>query len=112
MGSQIVEKLEKNKNDMPSIFVAKIDTIVSKYNIEKVDFIKIDIEGAELQVLKSSENFIKKFKPKFIIEPHFIDGVLNKNQIVDFFTNIDYNTSIIEQGDFDYQPLIYAYSKN
>ena len=40
-----------------------LDDFVSKRGIEKVDFIKMDIEGAEQAALKGSLNTIKKFKP-------------------------------------------------
>jgi FkbM family methyltransferase len=40
-----------------------IDDIVKKYDIHKVDFIKMDIEGAELNALKGAIQTIKTFKP-------------------------------------------------
>lgn len=110
MGSQIIESSVKNI-DLPSINVAKIETIVKKYAIEKVDFVKMDIEGAELNVLKSSVDFINKFKPRFIIEPHFIKGVLNLKEIEAFFAENNYLTQNVKQGGFEYQPLVYAYPK-
>ncbi|GIW68027.1 MAG: hypothetical protein KatS3mg096_895 [Candidatus Parcubacteria bacterium] len=42
-----------------TIRVSKLDEIVN----EKIDFIKLDIEGEELKALKGAENLIKKFKP-------------------------------------------------
>jgi FkbM family methyltransferase len=44
-----------------------IDDFFVKYNLKKVDFIKMDIEGAELQALKGGTNTIQKFKPKLAI---------------------------------------------
>ena len=44
-----------------------IDDFVSKEEIDRVDFIKMDIEGAELHALKGATNVIKKFKPKLAI---------------------------------------------
>ena len=38
------------------------------------DFIKIDVEGAELDVIKGAEEMIKKFKPRIFVEAHTIDG--------------------------------------
>ncbi len=44
-----------------------IDDLVSEKNINKLDFIKMDIEGAELNALKGAEKSIIKFKPKLAI---------------------------------------------
>jgi len=40
-----------------------LDHFVEKNKIDKIDFIKMDIEGAELTALKGAEVTIKKFKP-------------------------------------------------
>ena len=44
-----------------------LDKFVEKNNIERVDFIKVDIEGMERNFLKGAKNTIKKFKPKIAI---------------------------------------------
>jgi len=44
-----------------------IDDFVQKNRITKVDFIKMDIEGAESLALEGAINTIKKFKPKLAI---------------------------------------------
>ena len=51
-----------------------IDDTVKKYNIQKIDWIKIDVEGAEINVVHGGLKSFNKFKPKLIIECHtFID---------------------------------------
>ena len=43
-----------------------LDFFIKKINLKRIDFIKIDTEGYELEVLKGAQNTIKKFKPNFI----------------------------------------------
>jgi hypothetical protein len=40
-----------------------IDDFVDRYKVEKVDFIKMDIEGSEPGALKGAEKTIRKFRP-------------------------------------------------
>ena len=44
-----------------------IDKLVEELGIERVDFIKADIEGEELNMLKGARKTIEKFKPKLAI---------------------------------------------
>lgn len=53
--------------------VQTLDGFIDKYQIEYVDFIKIDVEGFELRVLKGAERTIETFKPALFIE--IADGI-------------------------------------
>jgi FkbM family methyltransferase len=45
-----------------------IDEITLKYKLQKIDLIKLDIEGAELAALKGGSRSIQKFIPKIVLE--------------------------------------------
>ena len=45
----------------------KIDDLVASGDFPRIDFIKMDIEGAELEALKGSESVLRQFKPKLAI---------------------------------------------
>jgi len=44
-----------------------LDSFIEKEKLNKVDFIKLDVEGAELEVLKGAMETIKRFRPKMAI---------------------------------------------
>jgi FkbM family methyltransferase len=55
-----------------------VDDFVQSNNITKVDFIKMDIEGAEPYALKGAIETIKKFRPKLAIAIyHSLDDFVN-----------------------------------
>jgi FkbM family methyltransferase len=58
------EKFEGNEGESSTITV---DDFVEKNNIQKLDFIKTDIEGAEPFALKGAVKTLAKFKPKLAI---------------------------------------------
>lgn len=65
-----------------------IDNIFNGEQISKLDWIKIDVEGAEEHVIKGGLETIKKFKPNIIVECHiFLDAGL-KDRIKDLLLSI------------------------
>ncbi len=50
------------------ITLATLDEMVKEHGIEKVDFIKIDVEGNEWPVLRGAEQVLRKFKPVLMVE--------------------------------------------
>lgn len=55
--------------------VKKLDDFVPTLNLEKIDYVKIDTEGAEYNILQGGVETLKKYKPKLLIEFHlFKDG--------------------------------------
>ncbi|WP_334089803.1 FkbM family methyltransferase [Helicobacter typhlonius] len=57
---------KQNKQDI-TFQTISIDDFVEQNKIPKIDFIKFDIEGAELNALKGGVKSIKKFRPKLAI---------------------------------------------
>jgi FkbM family methyltransferase len=53
--------------DLDIIPTVTIDYLFETEKIPKLDFIKLDIEGYELQALQGAEQTIKKFRPKLAI---------------------------------------------
>jgi FkbM family methyltransferase len=66
-GYGVASSVEFGGSNVKTIDITSIDKFVSDNKIDHVDFIKMDIEGAELSALKGSEEMIKKFKPKLAI---------------------------------------------
>lgn len=71
VGSVEVYKKFRRKDRLKKITVdsIKLEELCKKYKIDKIDLLKIDVEGSEVDILKSSKNILSKVK-KAIIEYH------------------------------------------
>jgi FkbM family methyltransferase len=89
-----------------------IDDFVSRNNIQKIDFIKMDIEGAEPIALQGAIETIKKFKPKLAIAIyHSIEDIANiPNWILDL--GLDYEIFLDHFTIHLEETVIFARVKN
>jgi FkbM family methyltransferase len=62
--------VERLPGDAGTIRVAasRLDTIIAAARCERLDLIKIDVEGFEWRVLRGGENTIAKFRPHIVFE--------------------------------------------
>ncbi len=66
-----MNRVLKNANEkfpFHEINIVKLDDEISERNIARVDLIKIDVEGYEMNVLKGALRTIQQFKPLLFIE--------------------------------------------
>lgn len=71
-GSSFIDNERLDKDKLQKIWQVSIDNFVLENNIQRVDFIKADIEGAERLMLKGAEQTIKRFKPTIAIRIYYL----------------------------------------
>lgn len=89
--------------------ITTIDNIVNELNIENVDFIKMDIEGSEVEALKGAEQTIKSQVPKMAICAYHRPD--DEKDIIDYVMSlVDYKRTVISHAHpaFDVK-VIYFY---
>jgi len=64
----VISKFRDEKGATEMIEIESLDEIVIKENITNIDFIKIDVEGFEFDVLKGARKTIANHKPVLCIE--------------------------------------------
>jgi FkbM family methyltransferase len=63
------------------IHTTTLDQVVAERKLKRVDFVKMNIEGAEIKALNGAGNTIRQFKPHFAISSdHFIDGDIARGE--------------------------------
>ncbi len=70
--SKVLEKNEKPHSDgkIISVLTKTIDSFLTENNFEKIDFIRMDVEGYEYNIFNGMRDSLKKFKPILMIEIH------------------------------------------
>lgn len=90
------------KSEKKNISVISIDDFVDSEDINKLDFIKMDIEGAEIEALVGARNTIQSFKPHFAIASyHIVENEVTYKKVEAFFASINYpfKTIFYEDGE-------------
>ena len=68
-----------------------IDEFAVENKLERLDFIKMNIEGSELEAIKGAKKTVEKFKPSFAISTdHEVNDELTYIKIEKFFKNLNY----------------------
>jgi len=80
-----------------------VDNLIEEMNVEKIDLIRMDVEGYELQILEGSKNSIKKFKPMIQIELHTeILGPKDLKKILKDLQNFGYQIKSYTPREIDF----------
>jgi len=86
-----------------AVSVDRLDSIVRELNLGQVDLMKIDVEGAGLQVLEGTEKILEEFKPKLSIAVYHV--AREREGIVEFLSSRGYCLLDVDSL------YIYAYPK-
>lgn len=96
MGSSATSIIGERGGTKKFVESYKLIDIANKFDLKKVDFIKCDVEGAEA-VIFNDDAFFEKYKPKIIVEPHFVDGQISTSKVEEALKKYGYKFDIIEQ---------------
>jgi FkbM family methyltransferase len=77
-----------------TVDVVSIDNLVRENKLPAPDFIKIDVEGGEIEVLKGCQQVIAQHKPKLLIATHSPE---THAYVVDFLNRHSYRFTILNQ---------------
>lgn len=96
MGDE-VEKIE--------IKTITLDDWVTQNNIQKLDVVKIDVEGHEFDTIKGSRKVLETLKPTFIIEIELRHAHYPINEIFDFIKGFGYEVFYFDRKSLGLQPF-------
>jgi FkbM family methyltransferase len=107
MGSAPSEVLGRASNTK-MVSVVSLEDAAALCGSKRVAAIKMDIEGAELPVLRRGGDFLRSHRPTLVIEPHRVTaGHMNTDEISEILCSYGYDIQLLSQGVQGW-PLIVA----
>lgn len=92
----------KSGLDCVKVLARPLDQILNEVNISKVDWLKIDAEHAEYEVLKGAKQTIKKSKPRILLETFFNSPPRKK--VFEFMEKFGYNNVPMTKHEIFFYP--------
>ena len=99
MGSSAIS-IAGSRGDVKQVECFIISDIAAKYNLDHIDFIKCDIEGAEAYIFQD-EAFFQKYKPKILLETHIVNGEFCDRICIQTLEKYGYSYKQVKQFGLD-----------
>lgn len=92
-------QIDTDNFESETISLVTLDDYVEKNNLLRIDLIKIDIEGAEMDALLGSQHCLVQFKPQILMEldedcVHRAGS--NLAEVLGFWRNLNYEVNAID----------------
>jgi FkbM family methyltransferase len=81
-----------NSGDTVEIETHSLSSLVEQYKLDRLDFVKMDIEGAELEAMSTASELPAHLKPRYAIASyHVVDGKETADALVEVFARLGYH---------------------
>jgi FkbM family methyltransferase len=97
MGSAAAEIVGGYRGEIVRVEALTLHDIVEQHALERIDFIKMDIEGAEEKVIAEALAVLKKYRPRIIVEPHNVGGEMSTDKVIALLQGCSYACGVIPQ---------------
>ena len=94
----MVSSINSKGSLLEKVEAVSIDSFVNEQQFSSIDFVKLDIEGAELSALKGMKNTLEKHHPILLVEILLEDNTENRDQIFDYLLGFGYKNYLLDEG--------------
>lgn len=107
MGSAVVEASDRESDTREWIDVVALSDFCAENAIERVDFVKMDVEGSEAPILRGAGDFLRRYRPSMIIEVHRVKGTRSDEEVKQILSSHGYSVEVVDQAGLEL-PLLFA----
>lgn len=79
-----------------------VDSVVDSMNLSRVDVVKIDVDGGEMDVLEGMRNTIEKFHPHMSVELHSPELY---SEVEKFLEGYSYEMRLVDPPAYELRPI-------
>jgi FkbM family methyltransferase len=94
MGSSAVKITGGNRGTERIVPSIRIQDFLEERRLNHIDFVKVDIEGCEVEMLESSAGFLKRVQARLIVEPHFVNGSISTGRCCELLESAGYKVRV------------------
>lgn len=95
---------EESPKSVETVEVRPLGEIASEAGVDKIDGVKIDVEGAEFEVLKGASEFFQHHWPSFMliecIDHHLQRFGSSSQELIEFLTSAGYSVYSLKKGSW------------
>lgn len=99
MGSSVLSVVGSGRGKSTKTPSITLEDLVRKFELQRVDFIKCDIEGGETEVFDRPE-FFARFSPRIMIECHEVGGVMTSIACEAILKKFGYTCELVTQQGY------------
>ena len=100
LGSTFVAEGNSDESKVVTVSVTTIDNVMKDVTVKNKLFIKMNIEGSEIEALKGAEETFNRYKPHCVIRTnHIVNGETTDREVEQFLKQQRYKTTTVELAE-------------
>jgi FkbM family methyltransferase len=89
-----IDRSDAAAEKIVEIDVLSLPDLAKKHRLERLDFVKMDVEGAELEIIAGAEQLPPHLKPRYAIASyHIVNGVKTADTLATIFPKLGYRAT-------------------
>jgi hypothetical protein len=81
---------DADDTEKTSVPACPLDSLPPLQKLDRLDLVKLDVEGSDLHALRGMKDLLKRYRPALIVERHDVYGYYQLNDLTALLTELGY----------------------